>query len=304
MSTHLVVAHQTAASPELITVLKTIARDDVGAEFVLLVPATPPRHLLTWVEGESDAVARARTEEATRALRAAGLTVRAAVIGPADPLEAIGQQMSGPYAPFKQAIVCTLPQGLSRWLGSDLPSKVRKQFGIHVLHVVAGPPWKEVARSANPGPSTGTLATGDWPANDPPLSLEESAHWQGEQLSCVDGDVGRINGVLYDYMTRASEWLCVASHPLPFRTLLAPAGTARVIENHLVVPYKKEFIESQPPIDIGEGFSSLTDEEHIYRYFGIPFTEIHDIRVLRPGQELPGSEVNWQNIFDESTASR
>jgi hypothetical protein len=302
MSTYLVVAHQTAASPELITVLKTIARDDAAAEFVLLVPATAPRHLLTWVEGESDAVARARTEEAKRALRAAGLPVRDAVIGAADPLEAIGQQMSGPHAPFEQVIVCTLPQGLSRWLGSDLPSKVRKQFGFHVLHVVAGPPWREAAKTANPHPSASADA---WPASDPPLTLEESAHWQGEQLSCVDGEVGRINGVMYDYMTRASEWLCVASQPLPFRTLLAPAGSARVIEDHLVVPYTREFIQAQPPIDIGEGFSSLTDEEHIYRYFGIPFTEIHDIRVLRPGQELPGSEVNWQNIFDEqSTPSR
>jgi hypothetical protein len=59
----------------------------------------------------------------------------------------------------------------------------------------------------------------------------------------------------------------------------------------------------QPHIDVGEGFASLTDEEHVYRYFGLPFDEVRDIRVLRAGQPIPGMQRNWQNIIEREIAS-
>ena len=45
MSRYLIVAHDTATNPELIEQVKAIATDDPAAQFVLLVPATPVRHL-------------------------------------------------------------------------------------------------------------------------------------------------------------------------------------------------------------------------------------------------------------------
>ena len=46
MAKYLVVAHETVTNPELLDQLRAIQKDDEQAEFVLLVPATPVRHLL------------------------------------------------------------------------------------------------------------------------------------------------------------------------------------------------------------------------------------------------------------------
>ena len=54
MAKYLVVAHETVTNPKLIDQLRAIQKDDAQAEFVLLVPATPVRHLLRRV-GEHDA---------------------------------------------------------------------------------------------------------------------------------------------------------------------------------------------------------------------------------------------------------
>ena len=75
MALYLVVAHQTAASPELLEKLKEIDAEDADAEFVLLVPATPVGHLLTWTEGESQEVARTTAWDAAHRLRDAGLSL-------------------------------------------------------------------------------------------------------------------------------------------------------------------------------------------------------------------------------------
>jgi hypothetical protein len=46
MAKYLVVAHETVTNPELLDQLRALQKDDEQAEFVLLVPATPVRHLL------------------------------------------------------------------------------------------------------------------------------------------------------------------------------------------------------------------------------------------------------------------
>ena len=48
MARHLVVAHETVSNPKLVEKLKEIAKEDESADFVLLVPASPVRHLLLW----------------------------------------------------------------------------------------------------------------------------------------------------------------------------------------------------------------------------------------------------------------
>jgi hypothetical protein len=75
-----------------------------------------------------------------------------------------------------------------------------------------------------------------------------------------------------------------------------------VIDNRLVANQTKERVLAQPHVDVGEGFASLTEEERIYRYFGLPFDELRDIRVLREGQPLPGTQRNWQNIIETESA--
>ena len=290
MALYLVVAHQTAASPELTDALSSAAASDPDAEFVLLVPATPARHLLTWVEGHDEDAARQAAASAATALRRTGLTLHDIVIGQSDPLEAVRHELLDSGRNYVQVFVSTLPPGLSRWLRRDLPSQVRR-LGVPVIHVI-GLPQEGSARTVPELRFTKADFQGE------PLTLEQIAGWRGSPLYALDGVIGDVHAILYDYVSGEPVWLGVASRPMPFRTLLIPATTIRVADGCLAVQLDKQRVLDQPHVDIGESFTSLTDEEHIYRYFSLPFEEIRDIRVLHEGQPLPGKQRNWQNIID------
>ena len=54
MTRYLVLANQTASSPELSDAIRQILEHEPDAEFVLLVPATPVEDLLEWQPDDSD----------------------------------------------------------------------------------------------------------------------------------------------------------------------------------------------------------------------------------------------------------
>jgi hypothetical protein len=144
MPRYLVVAHQTAESPELIERLRALAQEDAHAEFVLLVPATPASHLLTWTEGESVAIARARAASARARFEAEGLRVVDTVVGDGSPANAIQDALGA--AVYDAVVVCTFPVGMSRWLKLDLISQARRAAGyVPVMHVEAAPARKTSA---------------------------------------------------------------------------------------------------------------------------------------------------------------
>jgi LmbE family N-acetylglucosaminyl deacetylase len=138
MARHLIVAHQTAGSPELVDRVRQLAERDPEAEFVLLVPATPTSHLLTWEEGEARQLAGLRAREASEALRAAGVEVVAARVGSHSPLEAVGDELRTEPG-YAGIVLSTFPPGLSRWLKGDLPNQLRRRYRLPVEHVVAAP---------------------------------------------------------------------------------------------------------------------------------------------------------------------
>jgi LmbE family N-acetylglucosaminyl deacetylase len=138
MARHLIVAHQTAGSPELVERVRQLAERDPEAEFVLLVPATPTSHLLTWEEGEARQLAGLRAREASEALRAAGVEVVAARVGSHSPLEAVGDELRTEPG-YAGIVLSTFPPGLSRWLKGDLPNQLRRRYRLPVEHVVAAP---------------------------------------------------------------------------------------------------------------------------------------------------------------------
>jgi hypothetical protein len=138
MARHLIVAHQTAGSPELVDRIRQLAERDPEAEFVLLVPATPTSHLLTWEEGEARQLAVLRAREASQALRAAGVEVVAARVGSHSPLEAVGDELRAEPG-YAGIVLSTFPPGLSRWLKVDLPNQLRRRYRLPVEHVVAAP---------------------------------------------------------------------------------------------------------------------------------------------------------------------
>jgi hypothetical protein len=140
MARYLVVAHETATSPELLKQVRAVREQQEGAEFVLLVPATPVRHLLfrRGDEHDADAAARKRIDKARALFAKKGLPLSDARVGAADPADAIDKEVAANpgYAGF---VISTLPAERSRWLRMDLPRTVGKKYGLPVHHVVADP---------------------------------------------------------------------------------------------------------------------------------------------------------------------
>ena len=140
MARYLVVAHETVTSPELLKLVRAIREQEEGAEFVLLVPATPVRHLLFRRGDEHDAelTARKRVERARAVFAKKGVPLTDARVGAADPADAIEREVAANpgYAGF---VISTLPAEKSRWLRMDLPRRVRVKYGLPVHHVVAAP---------------------------------------------------------------------------------------------------------------------------------------------------------------------
>ncbi|MFP5348014.1 MAG: hypothetical protein ACLGIA_13430 [Actinomycetes bacterium] len=149
MSRYLVVAHETATSPRLIGEVKRIAAEDKGAQFVLVVPATPVRHLILRRSHDEDAgaVAGKRAQEAAAAFGRMGVTLAGTSVGAADPMEAIDEEF-GKHPDYAGVVVSTLPAERSRWLKMHLPDRVREEHHVPV-HAVEMP-VSEVAQTMLP----------------------------------------------------------------------------------------------------------------------------------------------------------
>jgi hypothetical protein len=138
MARYLIVAYQTAGSPELAERVRSLVAEDPDAEFTLLVPATPPSHLHTWEEGEARQLAMRRGSQAALGLGAVGAKVTAVRVGSHRPLDAVSDELytHGAYAAI---VVSTFPPGLSRWLKGELPNQLSRRTRLPVHHVVASP---------------------------------------------------------------------------------------------------------------------------------------------------------------------
>jgi hypothetical protein len=142
MARYLIIAYQTAGSPELAERVRELVAADPEAEFSLLVPATPPSHLHTWEEGEARQLAMRRGSEAAAKLTAVGARVTAVRVGSHLPLDAVGDELYW-HPGYTAIVLSTFPPGLSRWLKGDLPNQLRRRYRLPVHHVVAAPAQAE-----------------------------------------------------------------------------------------------------------------------------------------------------------------
>ena len=140
MARYLLVAYQTAQSPQLLAATQELSRGDSSAEFVLLVPATPTGGLLIKEGGDAVDIARRRAASARTWLEDIGVQMADAKVGHADPLQAIEDEMESGQS-YAGIVISTLPQGVSQWLRRDLVSQVRRRFlTIPVDHVISEVP--------------------------------------------------------------------------------------------------------------------------------------------------------------------
>jgi hypothetical protein len=130
----LVVAHQTAATPDLLAAVRARAQQG-SVKFHLVVPRQPhgmAKVLNPHETGHDDA--RNVLEQALPKLsEAAGSTVSGSV-GDSEPLMAIQDAVH--LGHYDEIIISTLPLGVSRWMRLDLISKTRA-LGLPVEHVAA-----------------------------------------------------------------------------------------------------------------------------------------------------------------------
>jgi bacterioferritin (cytochrome b1) len=136
MTRYLVLANQTASSPELSAAIKQILLQDSDAEFVLLVPATPVEDLLEWQPDDSETVAKRTGEAAKAQLEAIGARVVRVEVGDPLPSKAIEEELGRQREAYGGVIISTLPIQRSRWLALDQPRRIERRFGLPVTHVV------------------------------------------------------------------------------------------------------------------------------------------------------------------------
>jgi hypothetical protein len=124
----LVLANQTAASPELIERLKELAAEGPH-RFIVVVPQD---------HGEGHAVREARDRLTTLldSLHEAGI-VAAGMIGDPDPYTAAMNALQ--YFHISQVVISTLPEGSSKWMADKLVERVEQATNKPVEHIEARP---------------------------------------------------------------------------------------------------------------------------------------------------------------------
>jgi nucleotide-binding universal stress UspA family protein len=131
MRSYLIVANQTLTSDSLRDAINARLADGPVRTHVV-VPLSPVGGRLTWDEQESRAVAQARLDEVLGRLREMGAEADGEV-GDRDPVMAVRDALRG--RDVDEVIVSTLPKGISRWLGEDVPSRLRDSVPVPVVVV-------------------------------------------------------------------------------------------------------------------------------------------------------------------------
>jgi len=133
--TVLLVGNQTLGSE---AVLDEVVQRAAGARLVVVVPATPRSQQVGSRPGDPTgaALAQWRLQRTVDRLVAAGLDAEGEV-GDADPFVAVRAALA--RRPVDEILVSTLPPSTSRWLGADLPGRLRRQAGCPVTVLTPAP---------------------------------------------------------------------------------------------------------------------------------------------------------------------
>jgi nucleotide-binding universal stress UspA family protein len=134
MSTALIVANQTLPSQALADAIAERIRSGVTS-FYVVVPATPIGKGMTWDEDATRKEARDRLDSFLAHLAEQNVDAQGEV-GDRDPVAAVRDALRG--REVDEVVLSTFPPGISRWLGQDIPSKLRHNVGVPVMVVYEG----------------------------------------------------------------------------------------------------------------------------------------------------------------------
>jgi hypothetical protein len=135
MRSYMVVGNQTLDSPELAEAIRERVANEPTAAFYLVVPSTRVSSgRLTWDEDEARAAAQQRLTATLNRLHAIGVVAEGEV-GCDDPIQATRDALR--HREVDEVILSTLPAGISRWLGQDIPSKLKGSIEVPVAVVTS-----------------------------------------------------------------------------------------------------------------------------------------------------------------------
>lgn len=133
----MVVAHRTLIDAHVLDHARSLCADDDSCRFHLVVPVTHPHG--AWSDGEVTAAAERRLAEGIAAFARIGGGATGEV-GDANPVYAVAAALrQAPDEDWVGIVVSTLAPGVSRWLGLDAVSRIRREFDLPVTHLVAAP---------------------------------------------------------------------------------------------------------------------------------------------------------------------
>jgi len=136
MRSYLIVGNQTLMGPELASAIAERMVPGDPPDIYVVVPATPQPGAFTWDEDKAAAAAQERLDAMLENLRGLGLEATGEV-GYRDPVEAARDAIR--RHPVDEIILSTLPAGISRWLGQDVPSRLKSAVSVPVVVVTAAP---------------------------------------------------------------------------------------------------------------------------------------------------------------------
>jgi hypothetical protein len=126
MRRYLIVANRTLGGHHLIERIRRAVADE-PSEFHVVVPVPESSH-------DDDKAARRRLAAQLERLARLGADATGEIVD-ADPYDATVAAFAQRGA--DELVVCTLPPGLSRWLGTDLVGRLRRAIDVPVTHIVA-----------------------------------------------------------------------------------------------------------------------------------------------------------------------
>jgi bacterioferritin len=136
MPRYLVLANQTASSPELTSAVRKMVENKADTEFVLLVPSTPVEDLLDWQDGDNETIAKRTAQAAKEHLEGVGAKVVRMEVGDPSPVKAIEDELQRHEEKYDGIVISTLPLQRSRWVALDQPRRIERRFKLPVTHVV------------------------------------------------------------------------------------------------------------------------------------------------------------------------
>jgi stress response protein YsnF len=106
------------------------------------------------------------------------------------------------------------------------------------------------------------------------ITREQIPQVVGHPVHDAEGKkVGDAKHMYLDDTSGNPEWVTVKTGFFGSNETFVPTRSARLVQDHLEVPYPKEKIKGAPNVDIDSGgHLSVEEEQHLYRYYGIERT--------------------------------